>query len=188
MLTKRLLKSCVPMAVLAAGVSACGSSNKVNGIVLAPSAGDTTPTITATTTTSTSTTSTATTPKSGPLSKKPVVGKFTGAPPKKLVIKDLIKGKGALAAPGSTVTVNYVGVLYKNSKEFDSSWKRNMPFSTPLSNGAVITGWVKGIPGMRVGGRRELIIPANEAYGSASQPGIPANSTLVFVVDLLSAS
>jgi peptidylprolyl isomerase len=90
---------------------------------------------------------------------------------------------------GQTVTVNYVGVLYKNGKEFDSSWKRNQPFTTPLSAGSVISGWVKGIPGMHVGGRRELIIPASLAYGKQGQPPtIPPNSPLVFVVDLISAS
>ena len=106
-----------------------------------------------------------------------------------LVIKDLITGTGKTATPGSTVTVNYVGVLYKGGKEFDSSWKRNQPFTTPLSSGSVIEGWVQGIPGMKVGGRRELIIPPRLGYGkTGSPPTIPANATLVFVVDLLSVS
>jgi peptidylprolyl isomerase len=88
------------------------------------------------------------------------------------------------------VTVNYVGVLCKTGKEFDSSWKRNQPFTTQLVTGpsGVIAGWVQGIPGMRVGGRRELIIPPSLAYRNAAQPGIPPNSTLAFVVDLLSVS
>jgi peptidylprolyl isomerase len=106
-----------------------------------------------------------------------------------LVTKDEIKGTGAVAKAGSTVTVNYVGVLYSNGKQFDSSWKRNMTFSTPLTTGSVIPGWVQGIPGMRVGGRRELIIPPNLAYGkTGSPPTIPPNSTLIFVVDLLAVS
>jgi FKBP-type peptidyl-prolyl cis-trans isomerase len=104
-------------------------------------------------------------------------------------VKDLIKGTGKTATTGSTITVNYVGVLYKGGKEFDSSWKRNQPFTTALSSGNVIDGWVKGIAGMKVGGRRELIIPPALGYGkSGSPPTIPGNSTLIFVVDLLSVS
>jgi peptidylprolyl isomerase len=112
-----------------------------------------------------------------------------GAPPKQLVTKDLVPGTGQIANAGQTVTVNYVGVLYKNGVEFDSSWKRNQPFTTPLTAGSVIPGWVKGIAGMRVGGRRELIIPPSLGYGkTGSPPSIPPNATLVFVVDLLSVS
>ena len=123
------------------------------------------------------------------LANKPVVSIPKGTPPKSLVVKDLIKGTGKAAATGSTITVNYVGDLYKGGTEFDSSWKRNQPFTTALSTGNVIAGWVKGIAGMKVGGRRELIIPPGLGYGKAgSPPTIPANSTLVFVVDLLSVS
>jgi peptidylprolyl isomerase len=189
-MTKRLL-AIVLTALFAAALAACGSST-APGVQLAPSSGSTAasplPTASSTTTPSTSTTN-ATTPKPpSPLSKKPVVKVPAGPPPKSLVVKDLIKGTGKTATSGSTVTVNYVGVLYKGGKEFDSSWKRNQPFTTALSSGNVIDGWVKGIPGMNVGGRRELIIPANLAYGKRGTPGIPANSTLVFVVDLLSVS
>ena len=120
---------------------------------------------------------------------KPTVTVPTGPAPTKLVIKDLITGTGQTAKAGDTVTVNYVGVLYKTGKEFDSSWSRNQPFTTALSNGSVIPGWVQGIPGMKVGGRRELIIPASLGYGKqGSPPTIPPNSPLVFVVDLLSVS
>jgi peptidylprolyl isomerase len=105
------------------------------------------------------------------------------------VVKDLIKGNGPAASSNGTVTVNYVGVLYPTGKQFDSSWTRNQPFTTPLSSGSVIPGWVQGIQGMKVGGRRELIIPPALGYGkSGSPPTIPPNSTLVFVVDLLSVS
>jgi peptidylprolyl isomerase len=143
-------------------------------------------------TTSTSTTATtattATTPTSGPLSKEPQVTPPHGPAPSKLETKDLITGTGTEAKTGSAVTVNYVGVLYKNGKVFDASWKRNEPFSFTLGKGQVITGWEKGVVGMKVGGRRELIIPAKEAYGSRGSPGsIPPNEPLVFVVDLLSA-
>jgi peptidylprolyl isomerase len=137
--------------------------------------------------TSTSPTSTtAKTPTSGPLSKEPKVTPPSGAAPTKLVTKELIAGTGAEAKAGDTVTVNYVGVLYKGGKEFDASWKRNEPFSFSLGKGQVIKGWDQGIPGMKVGGRRELIIPAALAYGAAgSPPTIPPNAPLIFVVDLL---
>jgi FKBP-type peptidyl-prolyl cis-trans isomerase len=132
------------------------------------------------------TTNTPTTPTSGPLSKKPTVTPPSGPAPKKLVIKDLIVGTGAEAKSRQHVTVNYVGVLYNGGKEFDSSWKRNEPFSFTLGIGQVIKGWDKGIPGMKVGGRRELVIPAALAYGSkGSPPSIPPNAPLVFVIDLL---
>ena len=101
------------------------------------------------------------------------------------MIKDLIKGTGALAKTGSTVTVNYVGALFKGGKIFDASWNRKQTFTTPLTTTSVIPGWVNGLTGMRVGGRRELIIPPSLGYGSSAQASIPANSTLVFVVDLL---
>jgi peptidylprolyl isomerase len=175
---------------LAGGLAACGSS-KAPGVQLAPSGGATAaPTVASATTTSSSTSTsssaTATTPKTGPLSKKPVVVIPKGPAPKTLVTKDIIKGTGAAAAASSTVTVNYVGELYSNGKEFDSSWKHGQPFTTPLTG--VIPGWTKGIPGMRVGGRRELIIPSDLAYGKTGTQGIPPNSPLVFVVDLLGVS
>jgi peptidylprolyl isomerase len=180
----------IPLLALAAvAIAGCGGSSKAAGIQLAPSGGATQAAITAATTTATTPTSTVTTPKGGPLSKKPTVTVPSGAAPTKLVTKDLITGTGATAKTGDTVTVNYVGVLYKGGKEFDSSWSRNQTFTTPLSNGSVIPGWVQGIPGMKVGGRRMLIIPPGLAYGKAgSGSAIPPNSTLVFVVDLLSVS
>ena len=127
------------------------------------------------------------TPASGPLSKKPAVSVPTGPAPTKLEIKDLTKGTGPeVKSPSSSVTVNYVGVLYKGGKEFDSSWKRGETATFSLSG--VIPGWTKGIPGMKVGGRRELIIPAELAYGAkGSPPTIPPNAPLVFVIDLLAA-
>jgi peptidylprolyl isomerase len=176
------------LALAGLGLAGCGSS-KAPGIQPAPSGGATQVAITPTTTTSTSTT-TATTPKPpSPLAKKPVVSVPKTPAPSKLIIKDLIKGTGPTAKVGQTVTVNYVGVLYKTGKEFDSSWSRGQPTSFPLTNGGLIAGWVQGIPGMKVGGRRELIIPANLAYGKkGSGSTIPPNSPLVFVVDLLSVS
>jgi peptidylprolyl isomerase len=184
---KRLLLAPATVA-LGVGLAACGSSS--NGIALAPSGGRTEAAVTSTTaapTTSTTSTASVKTPAPpSPLSKKPAVTVPSGPPPKKLVIKDLIVGHGKAATASSTVTVNYVGVLYKNGKEFDSSWKRGQPTTFPLSG--VIPGWTQGIPGMKVGGRRELIIPPSLAYKSQSYGGIPPNSTLVFVIDLLSVS
>jgi peptidylprolyl isomerase len=129
---------------------------------------------------------TAKTPTSGPLASKPAVTVPTGAAPTTLVTKELIKGTGPEAKAGQPVTVNYVGVLYKGGKEFDSSWKRSEPFAFTLGKSQVIKGWDQGVAGMKVGGRRELIIPAELAYGkSGSPPTIPPNAPLVFVVDLL---
>ena len=116
---------------------------------------------------------------------KPKVEVPKGPPPKKLVIKDLEAGKGPAAKAGDEVTVHYVGVLYKNGKQFDASWDRGEPFTFELGSGGVIAGWEKGIEGMKVGGRRELIIPPELAYGSEGGGTIPPNSTLIFVVDLL---
>ncbi len=171
-------------AATAVGLAACGSS-KAPGVTLAPS-GPTASASAATSTTPTSTTST--TPKiPAAIAKKPVVVVPTGPAPTHLVTKDLIVGTGATAGSGQNITVNYVGVLYKGGKQFDASWDRNQTFSTPLSNGSVIPGWVQGISGMKVGGRRMLIIPPSLAYGKTGQPPtIPPNATLVFVVDLIS--
>jgi peptidylprolyl isomerase len=119
---------------------------------------------------------------------KPKVTVPTGAPPKKLEVKELEEGSGAEAKSGDKVTVQYVGVDYKNGKEFDSSWSRNEPFSFTLGAGEVIPGWDQGVEGMKVGGRRELIIPPELAYGEAgAPPAIAPNETLVFVIDLLEA-
>jgi peptidylprolyl isomerase len=130
------------------------------------------------------TSTSAKTPTSGPLSKEPKVTPPSGPTPTKLEIKDLITGTGPEAKAGASVTVNYVGVLYKGGKIFDASWKRGEPSTFSLSG--VIPGWTKGIPGMKVGGRRELVIPSALAYGAkGSPPSIPANAPLVFVIDLL---
>ena len=120
---------------------------------------------------------------------KPKVQVPTGPPPKRLETKELIEGNGPEAKPGDEITVHYVGVNYKSGKEFEASWDRGEPFTFPLGVGAVIPGWDQGVAGMKVGGRRELIIPPALAYGSeGSPPTIPPNETLVFVVDLLRVS
>ncbi|MGN6254555.1 MAG: FKBP-type peptidyl-prolyl cis-trans isomerase [Solirubrobacterales bacterium] len=108
-----------------------------------------------------------------------------GPPPKKLVVEDLKQGKGATAKAGDKVTVHYVGVVYKTKEQFDANWE-NEPFSFKLGAQEVIPGWDKGVPGMKVGGRRKLTIPPALAYGSQGvYPSIPPNSTLVFVIELL---
>ena len=117
---------------------------------------------------------------------KPKVTVPKGAPPKKLVVKEIEEGTGAEAKSGDEVTVQYVGVGYKTEEEFDSSWSRNEPFPFTLGAGQVIPGWDQGVEGMKVGGRRELIIPPELAYGKAgSPPAIGPNETLIFVIDLL---
>jgi peptidylprolyl isomerase len=117
---------------------------------------------------------------------KPKVSVPKGAPPSKLVVKELEKGAGAKAKSGDEVTVQYVGVDFENGKEFDSSWSRSEPFTFRLGAGQVIPGWEKGVEGMKVGGRRELVVPPELAYGEAgAPPAIGPNETLVFVIDLL---
>ncbi|HEY5286685.1 MAG TPA: FKBP-type peptidyl-prolyl cis-trans isomerase [Solirubrobacteraceae bacterium] len=175
----------------AALIAGCGSSGGSSSITVGnESDTNSVPHVagekTTTSTTPTTPTSTAKTPTSGPLASKPAVTVPSGGAPTKLVTKEIIVGAGPEAKAGDSVTVNYVGVLYKGGKEFDSSWKRNEPFTFTLGKGQVIPGWDQGVAGMKVGGRRELIIPAELAYGkNGSPPTIPPNSALVFVVDLL---
>jgi peptidylprolyl isomerase len=117
----------------------------------------------------------------------PTVELPTGPAPTQLVVKDLKTGTGAEAKSGDQISVQYVGVLYDNGTKFDSSYDHGQPFSFKLGGGNVIPGWDQGVAGMKVGGRRELVIPPNLAYGAQGQPPtIPANATLVFVIDLVS--
>jgi FKBP-type peptidyl-prolyl cis-trans isomerase len=180
----------VTAVAAALGLAACGGSTKAAGVQLAPGGGPTNTTIStvpATTTTPTTTTPSVATPTSGPLSTEPKITLPKAAAPKKLVVTDLIKGTGTAAAKGDTIYVNYVGELYKNGKVFDASWKDTpgKTFSFVLGEGQVIPGWDDGLVGMKVGGRRELIIPPALAYKSQASGPIPANSTLIFVVDLI---
>jgi peptidylprolyl isomerase len=116
---------------------------------------------------------------------KPTVEVPSGPPPKQLESKELIEGTGAEAKAGDYVTVQYVLVDYKSGKEIEASWDRGEPFSFTLGAGEVIQGWDQGVEGMKVGGRRELIIPPQLAYGSAQSGPIAPNSTLIFVIDLV---
>jgi peptidylprolyl isomerase len=108
-----------------------------------------------------------------------------GAPPTQLESADLITGTGKAAADGDSITVQYVLATYSSHKVVQSSWT-SQPFGFTLGVGQVIPGWDQGVVGMKVGGRRELIIPPALGYRDQAQgPGIAANDTLVFVVDLL---
>ncbi len=119
-------------------------------------------------------------------STKPVVEVPSGDPPTELVSTDVVEGDGATAAAGDQVTVQYVGVDYATGEQFDASWDNGQPFPFQLGGGQVIPGWDQGVEGMRVGGRRELVIPPDLAYGAqGSPPDIPPDATLVFVIDLL---
>ncbi|GAC1529361.1 MAG: hypothetical protein NVS3B12_02550 [Acidimicrobiales bacterium] len=114
----------------------------------------------------------------------PVPGPGAPPAPTELVMKDLVVGSGTAAVPTSTVSVQYVGTNYVDAKTFDSSWKGGAPVDFPLSG--VIPGFAQGIAGMKVGGRRELVIPPALGYGTrGSPPAVAPNETLVFVIDLV---
>jgi peptidylprolyl isomerase len=118
--------------------------------------------------------------------RKPDVDQVPGPPPSDLVITDITVGDGTEATSGKTVTVHYVGVTHDSGEEFDASWNRGDAFSFPLGGGRVIAGWDRGVAGMKIGGRRQLVIPPHLAYGDRGAGGvIKPGATLVFVVDLL---
>jgi peptidylprolyl isomerase len=106
--------------------------------------------------------------------------------PGELVITDVEVGTGAEATPGATVDVHYLGVDFESGEEFDSSWSRGQSINFPL--GSLIAGWQQGIPGMKVGGRRQLVCPPELAYGPAGGGHRLSGRTLIFVIDLLGVS
>ncbi len=117
---------------------------------------------------------------------KPEVDFPGGEPPADLEITDLWEGDGAVAAAGDVVSVHYVGVAYSTGEEFDASWDRDAPLQFKLGAGQVIAGWDQGVAGMKVGGRRQLIIPPDLAYGNrAAGRVIAPGETLIFVCDLV---
>ncbi|WHT21856.1 FKBP-type peptidyl-prolyl cis-trans isomerase [Crossiella sp. CA-258035] len=116
---------------------------------------------------------------------KPEIDFQDGPAPTELVVKDLVLGEGAEAVPGGTVEVHYVGVEYDTGEEFDSSWNRGQTIEFPLNN--LIAGWQQGIPGMKIGGRRQLTVPPELAYGPAGAGHRLSGKTLVFVIDLVNA-
>ncbi|GAA2592433.1 FKBP-type peptidyl-prolyl cis-trans isomerase [Streptomyces axinellae] len=121
---------------------------------------------------------------SGALGQKPKIERGEGDPPKKLDVKVLKEGKGQKVEKGDALNAHYVGQLW-NGKEFDSSWKRKQPATFQIGSGKVIKGWDEALVGKKLGSRVEIVAPPNKAYGKQGQPPtIPADSTLVFVVDL----
>ena len=116
---------------------------------------------------------------------KPEIDRPTGPAPTDLVSEDLAVGEGAEAVAGGNVTVHYVGVEFTSGEEFDSSWGRGESIQFPLRG--LIQGWQDGIPGMKVGGRRELVIPPHLAYGPAGGHFL-GGKTLIFVIDLLAVA
>ena len=157
----------VALAALALGLAACGDDDDV---------AETTP---------------ARTQEAPPaeistnLEAKPEIAKPTGEPPTELVKEDIVVGKGRAAKEGDRVTVHYVGVNFSTGDQFDASWDNGAPLTFQLAKGQLIDGWVQGMKGMKVGGRRKLTIPPELGYGAqGSPPTIPPNETLVFVIDL----
>ena len=114
---------------------------------------------------------------------KPEIDFIEGPAPDELIITDLVEGTGEQAKPGDTVDVHYVGVEFDTGEQFDASWDRGESISFPLAG--LIAGWQEGIPGMKVGGRRQLVIPPELAYGPAGGGHRLSGKTLVFVIDLL---
>ena len=172
------------LAALSLGLAACGTEDSTSNN---PKASD----VIGETSTQATTTAAAAKLAEAPavsttadLKVKPVIKPPGGAPPTAVQTRDIVEGQGAAAKSGDQLTVEYVGVLFKNGKQFDASWgKQPLPFT--LGTGGVIPGWDAAIPGMKVGGRRILVIPAAQAYGAqGSPPSIGPNEALIFVVDL----
>lgn len=119
------------------------------------------------------------------LDTKPEIAAPGGSPPGELVVEDIVTGDGPEAKAGDQLSVQYVGVDFETGEEFDSSWSSGQPFDFQLGGGQVIPGWDQGVEGMKVGGRRQLIVPPDLAYGAqGSPPDIGPNATLIFVIDL----
>jgi peptidylprolyl isomerase len=170
MTRSRPLAVAAVVAALGLGAAGCGSDEDTAS---APA-------------TETATETPAPTPALTDTSQKPVIAKPTGQAPSRIVKKDIVKGSGETARAGDQVTVQYVGVSFATGEQFDASWDRGEPFRFALGTGGVIHGWDRGVAGMKVGGRRQLTIPPDLAYGEAgAPPSIGPNETLVFVVDLV---
>jgi len=118
---------------------------------------------------------------------RPTITISDQSPPTTLRIQDVVVGSGQEAVSGETVTVQYVGMAWSTRKEFDASWDAGQPYGFALGAGRVIQGWDQGVAGMKVGGRRILVIPPDLGYGAEGYAQvIGPNETLVFVVDLVS--
>jgi peptidylprolyl isomerase len=196
-----LIAPALLFAVPAVLLSACGSSpSSSSGTTTTASTagpGTTTTAVAPSTTTSTTATSTTTTTAAASstsvpavaaptnLTVEPVVSPGTPPPPTKLVTKDLVVGTGATATASSTVVVKYVGADYTTGKDFTANtWTNNQTATFPLSE--VVPGFSQGIVGMKVGGRREIVIPPALGYGAKGSSSVQPNETLVFIVDLKS--
>jgi peptidylprolyl isomerase len=174
------------LAAAAVGVGACGDDKSdTASTAAAPAAAAPAP---ATSTTTTPAKKAGSLDISKDLSSKPKIPKPSGDPPTKLVVKDVVAGKGHAAKAGDNVVVHYVGVLFSTGEQFDASWDSGKPFAFVLGQGGVIPGWDQGVAGMKIGGRRLLIIPPDLAYGAQGQGSIGPNETLVFVIDLLNTT
>jgi len=181
------------LAAACIGLAACGSATKTAEI---PSSSGNTG---ASTTTATTTETTAKPPTFAKptaevkkladavgtdTKKKPKIPTPSGKPPKQLMVVDIVKGSGAPAQDGDTLTVDYAGDSWSTGKEFDASWNTGQPFPVTLGQGQVIQGWEQGLQGMKKGGRRLLVIPPDLGYGArGSGSKIKPNETLIFVVD-----
>jgi peptidylprolyl isomerase len=120
------------------------------------------------------------------MSEKPLVEPHTGPAPDDLLIEEIVVGSGDEATAGQTAVVHYVGISASTGEEFDASWNRGDTFSFPLGAGYVIQGWDRGVVGMKIGGRRRLVIPSHLGYGEQGAGGVIApGETLIFVVDLI---
>jgi FKBP-type peptidyl-prolyl cis-trans isomerase len=181
----RRLTSLLACAALATALTACGGDEPADDpTVASPSASATaqaTPCESAPPATEPVTTSTT------DLATKPVIEVPDSAPPCSLQTADVVVGTGAEAVAGAQAQVKYVGVLFDTGEEFDSSWSRSAEETLPFELGApgIIPGFDQGVTGMKVGGRREVIIPSDLAYGPSGQGAIPPGATLVFVIDLV---
>jgi len=150
--------------VLGLGLSAC-SSQPETPIASAPKAQTVMPSV------------------SGPLTQAPVISKPSGPAPSGLQMSDVVTGTGTEVVSTSTVTVQYLGLSWSDGQTFDSSWQRGQAATFGLNQ--VIVGWQQGLLGMKIGGRRLIVIPPDMGYGAAGTGSIKPNETLVFVVDLL---
>lgn len=172
-------------AAAAVGVGACGDSKDDSAATTAPPAAQGTSPSTSTTASGSASKTVAGLKISTDLSSKPAIPKPAGKAPTKLVAEDVVTGSGTGAKAGDQIVVSYVGVLYTTAAQFDASWDNGRPYSFVLGQGNVIPGWDQGLEGMKVGGRRVLVIPPDLAYGDTGQGSIPPGATLIFVVDML---
>ena len=180
------------LAAVCVGLAACGGSNKTADIPDGSDTGTVAAPIESTTTTAKAPTFAKPSAEVQKLAdavgtntkKKPKIPKPSGKPPAKLTVVDIVKGSGSGAASGDTLTVDYAGDSWSTGKEFDASWNTGQPFPVTLGQNSVIQGWEQGLQGMKVGGRRMLVIPPGLGYGAqGSPPKIKPNETLIFVID-----